>query len=77
MISNSVVDTSISENGLQKAVHSLICRDIGLQTSSLMTKLMAFHGADAVRAKIVVDGTVLEQVSYFGLYVSDSTNNDW
>ena len=39
----------------------LNCKDLALQISTLKTKVMAFHDADPIRAKIVVGGTVLEQ----------------
>ena len=63
------------------SVHSLtrIYNDFGLQNSALKTKVMAFHGADPIRANIVVDGTVIDQVSnfgYLGFNVSCITNND-
>ena len=42
-----------------------ICTDSGLQISTLKTKAMGFRGTNPVRTKIVIDGTVLEQVSNF------------
>ena len=59
---NCAVDTTLfgdnqailskSENGLQMAVHSLsqICKDFGIQMSTLMSKVMEFHGANPVQA---------------------------
>ena len=41
--------------------------------------MIAFRGTDPVRAKIVIDGTVLEQVSnfeYLGYSVSYNASND-
>ena len=54
-----------SENRLEMEIHLLnrICKDSGLQISTRKTKVMAFRGTDPVRAKIVIYGTVLEQVS--------------
>ena len=43
------------------------------------TKVMVFRGTDPERAKIVLDGTALEQVSYFeylGYSMSHNTSND-
>ena len=34
-----------------------------IRDSTLKTKVMAFHGADLIRANVVVDDTVLEQVN--------------
>ena len=45
----------------------------------MKTKVIAFHGADFVRAKIVVDDIVLEEVSdfkYLDYNVSYITSND-
>ena len=36
-----------------------------MQISTLKTKVIAFRRTNPVRAKIVIDGTVLEQVSNF------------
>ena len=51
----------------------------GLQISTIKTKVMAFCGTDPVRAKIIIDGTDLEQVSNFeypGYSVSYNASND-
>ena len=75
MFGNSEVDTflfaddqailSNSVSGLQMDVHlsSRISKDFGLRNSTLKNEVMAFHGADPIRATFVVGGTVLEQVS--------------
>ena len=47
-----------------------ICIDSGLQISMLKTKLMAFHGTYPVQAKIVTDGTALEQVGNFNTWAT-------
>ena len=72
MIGHSAIDTllfaddqtilSDSENRLQMGIHLLngICKVSGLQISTIKTKVMAFRVTDPVRAKIVVDDTVLE-----------------
>lgn len=56
---------------MQIAVHSLIriWEDFGLRISTLKTKMMASQEADSIRAKIVIPGTVLAQVSNFGYLV--------
>ena len=48
---------SNTESSLQKAVNSLytICKDFGLQNSTLKPKVMDFHGVDPTPAKVVVD----------------------
>ena len=53
-----------------------VCKDTGLQISTIKTKVMAFCGTDPVRVKIVIDGrsTVLEQVSSFEYLGSVSYN---
>ena len=91
MIGPSTIDTllfaddqtilSNSENRLQLGIHlsNGICKDSGLQISTIKTKVMAFCGTDPVQAKIVTDGTVLEQFSnleYLGCSVSYNTSND-
>ena len=56
-----------------------ICKDSELQISTIKTKVMAFCGTDPVRAKIVIDGAVLKQVSsfeYLGYSVSYNASND-
>ena len=75
MIGHSTVDTllfaddqailSDSENRLQMGMLNRICKDSGLQISTIKTKVMPFCGTDPVRAKTVIDGTVLDQVSNF------------
>ena len=72
---------SDSENRLQMGIHLLnrICKDSGLQISTHKTNVMAFSGTDLVRAKIVIDSTVLEQVrnfKYLGYSVSYNAYND-
>ena len=54
------------------------CNDLVLLVWTLKPVLMAFHG-DTIRANIVIDCTVLEQVSHFdylGCNVTYVTNND-
>ena len=54
-------------------------QDSGLQISTLKAKVMAFHGTDPIRAKIVIDSTVLEQVinfEYLGYSESYNASND-
>ena len=70
MIGHSAVNTllltddqavlSNLDSGLPMVVHPLrrICNDFGLQIFTLKTKVMAFHGADTIRTKIVVDGSL-------------------
>ena len=70
MIGHSKVDMLFADNqvillnlerNLQIAVHLLhqTCKNFGLQISTtLKTKVMAFHGADHIQPKIVEDGTV-------------------
>lgn len=55
------------ENRLQMGIDLLnrICKDSGLQISTLKTKKIGFRGSDPVQAKIVINGTALEQVSNF------------
>ena len=72
---------SYSENRLQMEIVLLnrICKFSGLQTSTRKTKVMAFRGTGPLRAGIIVDGTVLEQVSnfeYLGYSVSYNASND-
>ena len=72
---------SDSENRLQMGIHFLngICKDSGLQISTIKTKVIAFCGTDPVRAKSVIDGTILEQFSsfeYLGYSVSYNPSND-
>ena len=50
-----------------------------MQISTRKTKVMAFRGTDRVQVKVVIDGTVLEQVSsfqYLGCSVSYDACND-
>ena len=59
------------------ARYTLICKDFGLHISKISWVPMAFHGVDHIRAQIVFDGTVLEQVSnfeYLGYNVPNITN---
>ena len=63
------------------AVHSLsqICKDSGIQISTLMSKVMDFHGANPIQAYIVVDSTDLQpigNIKYLGCNeaTQDNTN---
>ena len=66
-----------SENRLQMGIHLLnrMCKESGLQISTLKTKVMDCRGTDTVRAKIVIDSTVLEQVSNFEYLVYNVSYN--
>ena len=61
----------------RQGIHLLngICKDPGLQIFTIKTKVMDFCGTYTVQTKIVIDTTVLEQVSsfeYLGYSVSVS-----
>ena len=87
----SAIDTLLSaddqaflsdlENRLQVGMHLLngICKHFGLQTSTLKTNEMGFRRTDIVRAKDVIAGTILGQVSkfeYLGCSLPYNTSND-
>ena len=72
---------SNSVSNLHMAAHSVhgVCKDFGLQVSTLKTKAITFNGADPIQAKIFADRIVLEQFSnseYLAYNVSYVTDND-
>ena len=52
---------------MQRAVRSMeqMCMGFGLQIFTLRIMVMVFHGTETIKAKTVIDGSVLEQVSKF------------
>lgn len=64
-----------SEDNLQKAIHKLntICGEYHLKISIQKTKVMAFRGKHPVRSKIIINNTVIEQVSHFKYLGCDIT----
>ncbi len=56
-----------SEHETQIAVHKLsqIANEYGMKISPNKTKVMAFKGLEPLRAKIVIDGQIIEQISEF------------
>lgn len=55
------------EDLLQLAAHKLneICKDYNLKISINKTKVMAFSGKNPLRAKIIIDDQMIEQVSHY------------
>ena len=56
-----------SEYKLQRFVHILsqMAWEYDLKISSSKTKIMAFRGKHLIRSKIVIDGSIMEQVNQF------------
>jgi hypothetical protein len=56
-----------SEDNLQRAVYKLsnTANKYNLKMSAKKTKVLAFVGMNSVRAKIMIDGKIIEQVNYF------------
>ena len=52
-----------------------ICKDSGLQISTLKAKVMAFRGTDPVRPEIVIDGTVPVSYTHLDVYKRQLENN--
>ena len=88
MVGNSSVDTLLfaddqavlpnSDSGLEMILHSLTQQGFRITDLHTDDKMMAFHGADPIRAKIVSHDTGLEHVGNsecLGCYVSYIANN--
>lgn len=90
-INNKLLDTllfaddqvliSSSENGAQRALFQLsnISKHFNLNISINKTKVLAFRGADTIRAKIVLEGKPIEQIhcfNYLGYNISYTKNED-
>lgn len=72
---------SSSENGAQRALFQLnnISKSFSLNISINKTKVLAFRGADTLRAKIVLEGKIIEQINsfnYLGCNISYMKNED-
>lgn len=72
---------SSSENDAQRALFNLsnISRNFNLNISTKKTKVLAFRGAETIRAKIVLEGKTIEQINsfnYLGCNISYIKNED-
>ena len=69
------------ENELQRSIYTLrtLCQKYNFKISNTKTKVMDFLGENSVRTKIIIDNSVLEQVSHFnylGCDISYRKDND-
>jgi hypothetical protein len=55
-----------SEDELQKSIHlfNLLSKDYHLKISISKTKVMAFEGKHTVHSKIMIDGLILENLTW-------------
>ena len=75
MFADDIVLIFDTEDRLQKAVYELnkICKEYNMIISENKTKIMAFQGRNPVRSKIIIEDSILEQVSHFQYLGCDIT----